>query len=201
MSDLVNVVSWYAYKWNELVEESGSALITLKSFDRTWGFQSRGFKPFIGTPKAEQEVIVWDLAVAHTDLTQDAEVLWNPAFIYENGGYQRMYITMDLVKVVSKNENISNSFLYFLMKHPNFKWHCVGYSNWTTVLHLSKRAIPEYKVALPECIDEKLADASNLFDWFTKKISCNISQIQSLSKARDSLLPKLMGGEVRIGNF
>jgi len=56
---------------------------------------------------------------------------------------------MDLVKVVSKHQDISSSFLYYLMKDRAFKGHCVGYSNGTTVLHLSKKAIPEYQVYLP----------------------------------------------------
>jgi hypothetical protein len=38
----------YSYKGKELVEESDEVLVTLKSFDRNGGFQTRGFKPFKG---------------------------------------------------------------------------------------------------------------------------------------------------------
>ena len=149
MSEIVETINGYSYKGKELVEESNEALVTLKSFDRNGGFQTRGFKPFKGKPKPTQEVQIGDLVVAHTDLTQDAEVLGNPAFIFDNGGFEKMYIAMDLVKVVSKHQDISSSFLYYLMKDRAFKGHCVGYSNGTTVLHLSKKAIPEYQVYLP----------------------------------------------------
>jgi type I restriction enzyme S subunit len=200
LEELVNTVNGYSYKGKELVEQSNEALVTLKSFNRNGGFQTRGFKPFNGTPKAQQEVKVGDLVVAHTDLTQDAEVLGNPAFVFEDGGFDKMYITMDLVKVISKVEHIENAFLYYIMKDRSFKGHCIGYSNGTTVLHLSKKAIPEYKIALPENL--KLAkEFSDLVTSFTSKISNNITQLQTLSDTRDKLLPKLMSGELRVEGF
>lgn len=200
LNELVEIVNGYSYKGKELVESSDEALVTLKSFNRDGGFQTRGFKPFVGTPKGHQEVKVGDLVVAHTDLTQDADVLGNPAFIFEDGGYKKMYITMDLVKVITKKEQIDNAFLYYVMKDRRFKGHCIGYSNGTTVLHLSKSAIPEYEIALPE--DLKLAkEFSDIAYSMTNKISNNINQIQILQKIRDTLLAKLMSGEVRVKGF
>ena len=197
LNELVDTVNGYSYKGKELVESSDEALVTLKSFNRNGGFQTRGFKPFIGMPKQQQEVKVGDLVVAHTDLTQDAEVLGNPAFIFEDAGYSKMYITMDLVKVVSKNKNIDNVLVYYIMKDRRFKGHCIGYSNGTTVLHLSKKSIPEYKIAFPENL-QLAKDFSNYANSLTNKISNNIYQIQTLTKTRDTLLPKLMSGQVRV---
>ena len=199
LSELVDTINGYSYKGKELVEESNEALVSLKSFDRNGGFQTRGFKPFKGSPKTQHEVKIGDLVVAHTDLTQDAEVLGNPAFIFDNGGFEKMYITMDLVKVISKNENIGSSFLYYLMKDRYFKGHCVGYSNGTTVLHLSKKAIPEYQLYLPENFD-LIKKFTKIANDTTNKISLNKDAIKSLTKTRDTLLPKLMSGQVRVNN-
>ena len=200
LSELVDVINGYSYKGKELVEESNEALVSLKSFDRNGGFQTRGFKPFKGSPKAQHEVKIGDLVVAHTDLTQDAEVLGNPAFVFDNGGFEKMYITMDLVKVISKNEDIGSSFLYYLMKDRYFKGHCVGYSNGTTVLHLSKKAIPEYQLYLPENFD-LIKKFTKIANDTTNKISLNKDAIKSLTKTRDTLLPKLMSGQVRVNNI
>ena len=200
LSELVDTINGYSYKGKELVEESNEALVSLKSFDRNGGFQTRGFKPFKGSPKTQHEVKIGDLVVAHTDLTQDAEVLGNPAFVFDNGGFEKMYITMDLVKVISKNENIGSSFLYYLMKDRYFKGHCVGYSNGTTVLHLSKKAIPEYELYLPENFD-LIKKFTKIANDTTNKISLNKDAIKSLTKTRDTLLPKLMSGQVRVNNI
>ena len=197
LSELVETINGYSYKGSELVEESNEALVTLKSFDRNGGFQTRGFKPFKGKPKSTQEVKIGDLVVAHTDLTQDAEVLGNPAFIFDDGGFNKMYITMDLVKVKSIHNDISSSFLYYLMKDRAFKGHCVGYSNGTTVLHLSKKAIPEYQIFLPT--DFKIIKQfTAIADATTNKISLNKEAIKYLSQTRDELLPRLMSGQVRV---
>ena len=200
LSELVDTINGYSYKGKELVEESNEALVSLKSFDRNGGFQTRGFKPFKGSPKTQHEVKIGDLVVAHTDLTQDAEVLGNPAFVFDNGGFEKMYITMDLVKVISKNENIGSSFLYYLMKDRYFKGNCVGYSNGTTVLHLSKKAIPEYQLYLPENFD-LIKKFTKIANDTTNKISLNKDAIKSLTKTRDTLLPKLMSGQVRVNNI
>ncbi len=200
LKDLLDVINGYSYKGDELQDKARNALVTLKSFDRTGGFQIRGFKPFVGNPKSNQEVLLGDLVVAHTDLTQDAEVLGNPAFIFDDDGYEKMYITMDLVKVVSKIEDITNGFFYYLMRTRSFKKHCVGYSNGTTVLHLSKKAIPEYKVVLPENLT-LVKEFSKIAYVTTQKIISNFSQIQTLIYMRDSLLPKLMKGDLRVKGF
>jgi type I restriction enzyme S subunit len=197
LKSLVDVINGYSYKGEELREKSKEALVTLKSFDRNGGFQTRGFKPFEGRPKSNQEVFLGDLVVAHTDLTQDAEVLGNPAFIFDDGGYKKMYITMDLVKIESRSKDVSLGFFYYLMKTPDFKKHCIGYSNGTTVLHLSKRAIPEYRIALPENLFV-VKEFSKIAFSSIQKIINNFSQIQTLSTLRDTLLPKLMKGEIRV---
>ncbi|WP_296685414.1 restriction endonuclease subunit S [Flavobacterium sp.] len=200
LNELVATVNGYSYKGNELVEYSDEALVTLKSFDRNGGFQTRGFKPFRGNPKDNQEVKIGDLVVAHTDLTQDAEVLGNPAFIFDDGGFIKMYITMDLVKIISLHKDISSSFLYYLMKDKAFKGHCVGYSNGTTVLHLSKRAIPEYQLLLPTDFN-LIKKFSEIANSTTTKISLNKITIKSLTQTRDELLPRLMTGEIRVNEF
>lgn len=196
LEELIESINGYSYKWSELVEASEEALVTLKSFDRNWGFQTRWFKPFVGKPKNTQEVFIGDLVVAHTDLTQNAEVLWNPAFIFDNGWYKKLYITMDLVKVISKHDMVKNSFLYYLMKTEEFKWHCIWYSSGTTVLHLSKKAIPEFEIALPRELDlvKKFSDSAS---DITTKITNNMYEMESLIQTRDSLLPRLMSGKVR----
>jgi type I restriction enzyme S subunit len=200
LSELVDIINGYSYKGSELVESSEEALVTLKSFDRNGGFQTRGFKPFIGKPKSSQEVKIGDLIVAHTDLTQDADLLGNPAFIFDDGGFKKMYITMDLVKIVPIKKDVSSSFLYYLMKDKAFKGHCVGYSNGTTVLHLSKRAIPEYQLLLPVDFD-LVKRFSEIAESTTTKISLNKIAIKSLTISRQELLPRLMSGEIRVNKF
>ncbi|MCX8010921.1 MAG: restriction endonuclease subunit S [Ignavibacteria bacterium] len=198
LGDFVECINGYSYKSSEL-NNSDVALVTLKSFERNGGLKFNGFKEFNGKFKKQHILNEGDLVVAHTDITQDAEVLGNPARIIKVPEYKTLVMTMDLVKVVPKDERLSISFLYHLFKTPDFKFHCLGCANGTTVLHLSKAAIPSYKFNKPDL--HKLKSFTNIDELLFKKIIINYNQIRTLEKLRDTLLPKLMSGTVSLSNF
>lgn len=84
------------------------------------------------------------------------------------------------------------------MKRPEFKFHCLGCSNGTTVLHLSKTAIPSYTFPKPN------SDKLNLFTEkayeLVQKTFVNHNQIRTLTKLRNTILPKLINGEAELMN-
>jgi len=195
LGSLVDIISGVSYKSTDL-NPSTTAMVSLKCFDRNGGFRIDGFKEFTGNYKEQHIVKEGDLIVAHTDITQDAEVIGNPAIVISNPKYTKMVISMDIVKVIPKVNWISIEFLYFLMRTREFKGHCEGSANGSTVLHLSKQAIPtfEFKTPKREMVIEFTKQAKELLN----KTFLNQRQILTLIHLRDTLLPKLMSGEVRI---
>jgi type I restriction enzyme, S subunit len=193
----VNLVSGYSYRSVDL-NSSTKALVTLKNFDRTGGFRHDGFKEYTGKYKEDQVVVSGDLIVAHTDITQEAEVLGNPAIVISTDKYEKLVISTDLVKVVPSSY-LSKVYLYFLMKTDEFKHYCLGASNGTTVMHLSKKALPEYDFKLPsaELVNRFTLIAQPLLE----KININQKHIQQLETLRDTLLPKLMSGSVTVNEI
>lgn len=192
----VDCVNGVSYKSSEL-NPSKTALVTLKNFARDGGFRLDGFKEFDGDYKPQHEVFAGDLVVAHTDITQDASLIGNPVLVVPRAKYDRLVISMDLVKVVPKENWCSKIFLYHLMRTGAFKEHAVGYSNGSTVLHLSKKAVPEFEFLLPP--KEKVARFTEVAEDLHRKKDLNIVTIDNLTALRDTLLPKLMSGEVRVG--
>jgi type I restriction enzyme, S subunit len=195
LGSIVEIINGVSYKSDDL-NPSATAMVTLKSFERNGGFRMDGFKEYTGKYKEQHILKEGDLVVAHTDITQEADVIGNPVMVIGNPKYDTLIFSMDLVKVVSKSNNYSNEFLYLLMKSREFKEHCLGYSNGSTVLHLSKKAVPEYEMKLPP---------DNLINEFSKKVKPlvqkqfrNQTQIRTLTSLRDNLLPKLMSGEVTV---
>ncbi len=195
LDEFVNTINGYSYKSSELTS-SENALVTLKSFNRNGSFRLDGFKEFTGPVKQHQTVKQGDLIVSHTDITQEAEVIGNPALVIEDPRYKQLVITMDMVKVVPKDDRLSIPFLYFLMRTPEFKFHCLGCSNGTTVLHMSKSAIPTFSFPKPDFEKVKIFTqyAGNLLEKTFK----NHAQIRSLNNFRDTILPKLISGEATI---
>ncbi len=193
IGDYVECVNGYSYKSSEL-NKSSIALVTLKNFARDGSFNTNVFKEFIGTKFKDSQIVKnGDLVVAHTDITQEAEIIGNPALIIDTGKYKKLIITMDLVKVEPKIEWISKEFLYYLFKTQDFKSHCLGNSNGTTVLHMNRKTILEYitKIPNPKIIMEFTKNVS----YFFGKTYSNLLQIQSLQSIRDMLLVEIFSGK------
>lgn len=197
LSDIATFVGGYSYKGSEL-QTSSTAMATIKNFDRSGGFKLDGFKEIIPSSKLKstQYVELFDTLVAHTDLTQNAEVIGNAEILYSKNSYQNIIISMDVVKVLPK-QGISKFLLAAVLKDNRFKQHCMGYINGTTVLHLSKKALPEYCFAFPEDANTTNALSALLHELY-EKIALNIEENTRLSALRDTLLPKLMSGEIDV---
>ena len=201
MEELVDRVGGYSYKGNEL-QESTTAMATIKNFERNGGFKINGFKEIVPSSKAKHEQFLkkFDVIIAHTDLTQNADIIGNPALILHFGKYDRLIMSMDLVKVKSKSDYITYGLLYCFFSDARFKSHALGYVNGTTVLHLSKKAIPDYKLALPNDLSI-LAKFGKTFDSIFAKEAEMMEETDRLATLRDTLLPKLMSGELKVNEI
>lgn len=197
LTKIADFIGGYSYKGAEL-KQSTTAMATIKNFDRNGGFKLDGYKEIEPSSKLKQNqyVELFDTLVAHTDLTQNAEVIGNAEMLLSKGKYKNVIISMDVVRVVPKN-GISKYLLAAILKDPHFKKHCLGYVNGTTVLHLSKKALPEYSLIFPKNV-KILDNISGLFEDLYKKIALNIEENIRLSILRDTLLPKLMSGEIDV---
>lgn len=192
VGDIAKVVKGKSYKSSELAP-SRTALVTLKSFNRGGGYRLDGLKEYTGTYKSEQEVFAGDLIIAYTDVTQAADVIGKPAMVMSDNRYEHLVISLDVGVVRPKNATYKY-FLYCMAMTESFQAHTQSFCTGTTVLHLSKDAVPSFKIAIPdEFLLRKFSDISNpIF----AAINRNIEQGKELEKIRDTLLPKLLSGEV-----
>ncbi|WP_054204100.1 restriction endonuclease subunit S [Pseudoalteromonas porphyrae] len=194
IQDLAKVVKGKSYKSAEL-SDSSTALVTLKSFKRGGGYRLDGLKGYTGKYKPEQEVFAGDLIVAYTDVTQAADVIGKPAMVISDTKYEHLVVSLDVAVVRCFNE-IHKNYLYGVMKTDAFQNHSRSYTSGTTVLHLKKEAVPEYCLALPdnEILSAFLGVSAPLYE----KIDRLIDENRALTKLRDTLLPKLISGELEI---
>lgn len=71
-----------------------------------------------------------------------------------------------------------------------------SYANGSTFQEISKSAFKSLDILIPD--REKMAMFHSIIDDTFERIRLNSIQIRSLEKLRDTLLPKLMSGEVRV---
>ena len=198
LDEYVDNLSGYSYKGNEL-QPSTTAMATIKNFVRGGGFKIEGYKEIVISKniKEYQYVNLFDVLVAHTDLTQNAEVVGNPAIILSTAGYEKLIMSMDLTKVVSKDARITPPLLHSILSTRKFKEHALGYINGTTVLHMSKKAVPEYILVMPKNLDT-LKELTSVLDNLYYLMSETYAENIRLSTLRDTLLPKLMSGQIKV---
>ena len=101
--------------------------------------------------------------------------------------YQRTYVLMPY------NEELLG-FLYFLMKKDLSL--ITGGSRGSVIKFITKGMIENYRVELPN--DNNLAAFAPIFSELLDLISHSNEQVQTLAALRDSLLPKLISGEIEV---
>lgn len=198
---IAKMFNGYSYKGNEL-QPSNSAMITIKNFNRDGSFRTDGFKEIVYSDKVKKQHFVNenDVLISCTDVTQDADIIGNCILLLDKQEYNDIIMSMDLVKIESKISGINNFLLASILKSYRFKMHILGYVNGTTVLHLDKKGIKKFKLALPNDLSI-LKDLNSILENNYNQIAINQKEIINLEKLRDTLLPKLMSGEIDVSKI
>lgn len=201
IGSIIDIYNGYSYKGTEL-QESDCGMVTIKNFNRDGSFRIDGFKEIVYSNKIKKHHFINenDVLISCTDVTQDADIIGNCIIVLDKQNYDELIMSMDLVKIESKIPEINNFLLASIFKSYNFKKHILGYVNGTTVLHLDKKGIKKFKIALPKDLSE-LKNISERFELIYAEIQCNQKEINKLTNLRDTLLPKLMSGEIDVSKI
>lgn len=97
-------------------------------------------------------------------------------------------------KLMPQQTSISNLFVLYLMK-PELEF-VQSYKTGTTVSHLGKADIDKFVVVLPPL--EVIEECSKLLDSILQRIKNLSAESSRLSLLRDTLLPRLMSGEIEV---
>ena len=97
-------------------------------------------------------------------------------------------------KLMPQQTSISNLFVLYLMK-PELEF-VQSYKTGTTVSHLGKADIDKFVVVLPPL--EVVEECSKILDSILQRIKNISAESRTLSLLRDTLLPRLMSGEIEV---
>ena len=201
LSEVASFVGGYSYTGEELTDCSNIAMATIKNFGRNGGFKADGFKEINPSAKLKEchYANLFDILVAHTDLTQNADVIGNAELLLTYGKYNSIIFSMDLVKVLPKETFPYRFLLAAMLKNKLFKRHSLGYVNGTTVLHLSKKALPDFEIRKPSDNESKMMD--EVLASYYKRMAELLQENDRLISLRDTLIPKLMSGKLKINDL
>lgn len=195
LPDVAKIQKGLSYSGKDLAESGSCALVGLKCFERKGGFRIDGIKYYNGKFKNDHLIETGDLVVAMTDLTQGAEVIGNPALVPFIPNIEMAVASLD-VSILKPTSSLSREYLYLLLNRQESQDFLYGYTNGSTVLHLSIKGLYEFKLLVPspKLIDMFNILVENIF-FLTRK---NQHENINLTALRNSLLPRLINGKLRV---
>jgi type I restriction enzyme S subunit len=186
ISDLVNIYSGYAFKRTDFDPDGDYGLVTIKNV------QDGGFNPICN-----------DFLLDLPDKTPDyVHLKTGDILLSLTGNVGRVCIVYGekllLNQRVAKLEGTGgqSSYAYFLFRQGEFKNKLISMSRGTAQLNLSPVETKNIKINLPpsDTLESFYSQAEPLME----KITENYQQIQTLTTLRDTLLPRLISGKVKV---
>ena len=197
LGELFKLKHGFAFKGKHFqLEERDELLLTPGNFQSSGGIKFNWGKQKFYSGDFPNDYILTkgDLVIALTDLTQSCEILGAPAIIPDND-YKYLH-NQRLGLVTDLSPQFSNEFIYCTANSRDFRSFIRNSKTGSTVSHTSPTRIYDYKIALPPQGLEInfMEELKNLLELtFT-----NSSENKTLTQLRDTLLPKLISGEVRV---
>jgi type I restriction enzyme S subunit len=90
----------------------------------------------------------------------------------------------------------TQGYINILLMNNRFEKYVDFIKTGTSIPHISGQQIKDFECIIPS--RQQLKEFSSFYDTWAKKTSIIRQQIQTLTKTRDALLPKLMSGQLRV---
>ena len=195
LGKFVEVKRGLSYKGAGLTEKgNGVPMHNLNSVFEGGGYKHKGIKYYSGEYKERHLVQPGDVVITNTEQGHDLLLIGYPAIVPKYFGKLGIF-SQHIYKLKPKYKMITKPFLYYLLMTYAVREQIAGATNGSTVNMLAKDGIEWAKFKLPS---KKLIDTfSDFVRPLLEKKEINYTQIKNIEKMRDTLLPKLMRGEVR----
>ena len=99
----------------------------------------------------------------------------------------------------NKPDIISTTFIYYLLKSRLFESFIAARTEGSVIPHLYQKDFMEFEFPLPT--SDKMAEFEELAEPMFSRIVNNLNENKKLAALRDSLLPKLMSGELDVSDL
>ena len=199
LSDIAIMQNGFSFSSKHYIPYEKGHLEVLKMghIERGGGLKLNPKKDFV--PR-EEKLEKWvlnknDIVMAMTDMKDNVVILGVPAIIDKSDKY---VLNQRVARIYLKSNNklLNNYLLYVQLKNPDFIAFLQSKANSGVQVNLSTQAIKDSEIIIPPMnIQETIG--KDITDLYLKKENNDI-QIKTLENMRDTLLPKLMSGEVRV---
>ncbi len=201
LQDVAEIKNGFAFSSKSYVDFSPEHLEVLKMghIEKGGGLRTDPKRDYAPREERLERYILdkGDIIMAMTDMKDNVVILGVPAMIDESDRY---VLNQRVARIYLKNRNdlLNEYLLYVQLKDPDFIAELQSKANSGVQVNLSTASIKESEILIPP-MELQLEKGNSITDLYLKK-ECNDKQIKNLTKLRDTLLPKLMSGEVKVAN-
>ncbi|MDD2701161.1 MAG: restriction endonuclease subunit S [Sideroxydans sp.] len=139
-----------------LLEQAGPVLLGLGSIQRNGGFRSDSLKTYGGESPDRLLVQPGELYLSLKDVTQSGDLLGAVARLPMNQPIGRL--TQDTVKLKPVGNNVPLSYLYWLLRTPQYRSYCRSHATGTTNLGLAREDFLSFPAPEPTQQQSHLAE-------------------------------------------
>ena len=147
LGDLIRLKGGLSYK-GENVGSGDALLLGMGAVSNTERFVMSGARKYSGPYRESHLVHPGDLVIATRQQSDNLPILGFPAMVPLNLAGRNVIVGTNLYKVENLSA-VSNTFLYWLMKGPEYKRRILASSKGTTVRMLTKDAVEDFHFLLP----------------------------------------------------
>ena len=180
---------WEVRKLEEFIELFDSKRVPLSSRERE---KREKIYPYYGAASLMDYVDDYLFDGIYVLIGEDGTVIDENGFPILQYVWGKFWVNNHAHVVKGKN-SISEEFIYILLKHTKVSSAVTG----AVQLKINQQNLKSLKVVLPKD-DEIITNYSNTIKNSFMKLRNNVDENKILIKLRDTLLPKLMSGEIRV---
>lgn len=195
LGEYLKIERGLSYK-GKFLSDHGVPMVNLGNVMPDGVFRVEKNKYYRGEYKEKVTAKSGDIVIANTDMTQDRAVIGSPVII--PNVYNSDIIYSHHIYGV-KNLKLPRMFVFYTLLRKEFRAIAGGSATGTTVLALPKDVIENYEIEIPDKFT--LEAFSNIAETIYKKREILMLQNIKLEQLRDTLLPKLMNGEIDLDSI
>ncbi len=193
LGDVATLKSGYAFKSNDFIENGNNKALKIKDLKGN-GIVSLGDVSSVSNDIVKKERVQFfklkegDIVLAMSGNTTGKIGIVPPH-------KKELYLNQRVGKFFLKKENLT-VFLYNFLMSGNYETKILSMGYGSAQPNISPSQIGKIELLIPK--DNLFNDYNNIANPIYLKVLNNNNEIQTLTKLRDTFLPKLMSGEIRV---
>lgn len=192
----IATTSGYNHKQDD-ISDYGDFLLSMGSIIKEYGIKEEATRR-VNNSEIDKRYFcgVGDIIVTTRDVTQNADLLGSPGIIPSYYKNSNVIAGSNLYKLNFTSDKVNKWTLYELLKSQLYREYVKEVASGTSILMLKKSDLDLFEFQIPQ--KELMTKYEKSLCEIYSKVDLNYSSIKTISSLRDTLLPKLMSGEVRV---